>query len=119
MSETTNIVELDQARKVSKKEAIKAAVNQELRFEEMLDSEAVRAEADGIDPTVGNVLTLICRVALLSLLGEDQFSIDLSSLDDEAAEAELLKAADVIGEKLGSVGITVAELLEAYKEQDD
>lgn len=115
MSETTNIVELDQARKVSKKEAIKAAVDQELRFEDLFDTEAVQAEADGIDPTVGNVLTLICRVALRSLLGEDQFSVDLSGLDDEAVEAELSKAADVIGEKLEGVGIAITEVLEAYK----
>lgn len=92
------------------------------RFNEILIQEAGKAEENGLEPTVGNVCTYVCRSIIRLLLGDELFCKDLAGLDEETAEALMRKAGDDIVTKIRSGGLdAINEDMEnePVDEQDD
>lgn len=71
------------------------------------------ADKHDLEPTVGNVYTLVCRAVLMTVMGPDEFN---RVLDDEESAKEILeKTGPMIMERMG---VSFEELDDAVKTSD-
>lgn len=63
------------------------------RVTELWDEEFDKAEELGVEPTIGNCMTLLCKGCLRAMMGDEKFNCNLEDLETEEEMNEIMRQA--------------------------